>query len=192
MARQNIAHCRINENFNELHLNGKLKQEIITDHTILSSSDNIDTTKGLHILPTKHGSSTLLNQADSQFPDLFTYKNFYVSRLIMSHPTVSDNEDCNISSIFEEACDFIDYVEQIGQRVLVHCFEGRSRSVFWKFTLLEAWNTLKRVHRRAQPNDGFAKILQELDKKLNGKVSMEWQQRKPTMQVCPSAARMPD
>lgn len=53
------------------------------------------------------------------------------------------------------------------------------------FTLLEAWNTLKRVHRRAQPNDGFAKILLDLDKQLHGKVSMEWQQRKPTMKVCP-------
>ena len=54
-----------------------------------------------------------------------------------------------------------------------------------KLTLLEAWNKLKRVHRRAQPNDGFAKILLELDKKLHGKVSMEWQQRKPMMKVCP-------
>lgn len=54
-----------------------------------------------------------------------------------------------------------------------------------KLTLLEAWNALRRVHRRAQPNDGFAKILLELDKKLHGKVSMEWQQRKPTMKVCP-------
>lgn len=53
------------------------------------------------------------------------------------------------------------------------------------FTLLEAWNTLKRVHRRAQPNDGFAKILLDLDGKLHGKPSMEWQQRKPPMKVCP-------
>lgn len=52
-------------------------------------------------------------------------------------------------------------------------------------TLLEAWNSLKQVHRRAQPNDGFAKILLDLDKKLHGKVSMEWQQRKPMMKVCP-------
>lgn len=44
---------------------------------------------------------------------------------------------------------------------------------------------MKRVHRRAQPNDGFAKILLDLDLKLHGKVSMEWQQRKPTMKVCP-------
>jgi len=41
---------------------------------------------------------------------------------------VCDNEDSNISSIFEEACDFIDYVEKAGQSVLVHCFEGKSRS----------------------------------------------------------------
>jgi atypical dual specificity phosphatase len=44
---------------------------------------------------------------------------------------------------------------------------------------------MRKVHRRAQPNDGFAKILQELDHKLHGKVSMEWQRRKPTMKVCP-------
>ncbi|CAL0327710.1 unnamed protein product [Lupinus luteus] len=125
-----------------------------------------------------------IGQSDSQFPDLFEYKNFYVC----------DDEDSNISDIFKEACDFIDCVEQTGQKILVHCFEGRSRSVTLvlaylmlkkKLTLLEAWNALKRVHRRAQPNDGFAKILQELDHKLHGKVSMEWQQRKPTMKVCP-------
>ncbi|KAI4336383.1 hypothetical protein L6164_014916 [Bauhinia variegata] len=125
-----------------------------------------------------------IGQSDSQFPDLFEYKNF----------SVCDEEDTNIDTIFEEACDFIDYVEQRGQRVLVHCFEGRSRSATVvlaylmlkkNFTLLKAWNALKRVHRRAQPNDGFAKILLELDQKLHGKVSMEWQQRKPMMKVCP-------
>ncbi|XVF08615.1 hypothetical protein REPUB_Repub07fG0018100 [Reevesia pubescens] len=107
---------------------------------------------------------------------------------------ISDNEDSNISSILEEACDFIDHVEEIGGRVLVHCFEGKSRSATVvivylmlrkNLTLLEAWNALKRVHRRAQPNDGFARILLDLDRKLHGKVSMEWHQRKPQMKVCP-------
>lgn len=41
---------------------------------------------------------------------------------------ISDDEDSNIGSIFEEACDFINHVEQKGGKVLVHCFEGRSRS----------------------------------------------------------------
>ncbi|KAK7327204.1 hypothetical protein VNO80_31569 [Phaseolus coccineus] len=54
-----------------------------------------------------------------------------------------------------------------------------------KFTLLEAWNALKRVHPRSQPNHGFAKILVELDQKLHGKVSMEWQQKKPMMKIFP-------
>ncbi|CAM8926075.1 unnamed protein product [Rhodiola kirilowii] len=128
--------------------------------------------------------SNEIGQSDSQFYELFEYKNF----------SIFDEEDSDIGNIFDEACDYIDYVEQSGGKVLVHCFEGRSRSATVvlaylmlrkKLTLLHAWNTLKRVHRRAQPNDGFAKILLELDSKLHGKVSMEWQQRKPTMKVCP-------
>ncbi|XP_058786392.1 dual specificity protein phosphatase PHS1-like isoform X2 [Vicia villosa] len=126
-----------------------------------------------------------IGQSDSQFADIFTYKNF----------SVCDTENTNISILFDEACDFIENVERAGQRILVHCFEGKSRSVTVvlaylmlrkNFTLLEAWNTMKKVHRRAQPNDGFGKILQELDQKLHGKVSMEWRQRRrPTMKVCP-------
>ncbi|KAJ9140104.1 hypothetical protein P3X46_030786 [Hevea brasiliensis] len=125
-----------------------------------------------------------IGQSDSQYPDLFEYRNY----------SICDNEDANISTIFEEASDFIDRVESIGGRVLVHCFEGKSRSATLvlaylmlkkNFTLLEAWNALRRVHRRAQPNDGFARSLLDLDRKLHGKVSMEWQQRKPTMKVCP-------
>ncbi|CAI9113733.1 OLC1v1014393C1 [Oldenlandia corymbosa var. corymbosa] len=125
-----------------------------------------------------------IGQSDSQFPELFEYKNF----------CVYDNEDTIISDIFKEAHDFIDHVEQKGGKVLVHCFEGKSRSATVvlaylmlrkNYTLLEAWNTLKRVHRRAQPNDGFAKILLDLDLMLHGKISMEWQQRRPTMKVCP-------
>ncbi|KAK9066354.1 hypothetical protein SSX86_013676 [Deinandra increscens subsp. villosa] len=128
--------------------------------------------------------SNEIGQSDSQRPDLFEYRNF----------CIGDEEDSDISEIFEEAHQFIDVVEQKGGKVLVHCFEGRSRSATVvlaylmmrkNYTLLKAWNGLRRVHRRAQPNDGFAKVLVELDKKLHGKVSMEWQQKKPSMKVCP-------
>ncbi|KAG9131214.1 hypothetical protein Leryth_006072 [Lithospermum erythrorhizon] len=128
--------------------------------------------------------SNEIGQSDSQFPELFEYKNF----------SISDDEDASIGGLFEEACDFINHVENLGGKILVHCFEGKSRSATVvlaylmlrkNFTLLEAWNTLKRVHRRAQPNDGFAKILLDLDRQLHGKVSMEWQKRRPVMRVCP-------
>ncbi|CAN0915903.1 Dual specificity protein phosphatase PHS1 [Linum grandiflorum] len=125
-----------------------------------------------------------IGQSDSQRQDLFEYRNY----------SICDSEDSNISSIFDDASDYIDHVESTGGKVLVHCFEGKSRSATLvlaylmlrkNFTLAQAWNSLRRVHRRAQPNDGFARMLLELDKKLHGKVSMEWQQRKPMMKVCP-------
>ncbi|KAK1433968.1 hypothetical protein QVD17_10886 [Tagetes erecta] len=127
--------------------------------------------------------SNEIGQSDSQRPDLFQYRNF----------SIGDEEDSNISDIFEEAHVFIDDVEQKGGKVLVHCFEGRSRSATVvlaylmmrkNYTLLKAWNSLRKVHRRAQPNDGFATVLLELDRKLHGKVSMQWQQKKPSMKVC--------
>ncbi|KAG2239633.1 hypothetical protein Bca52824_091591 [Brassica carinata] len=100
-----------------------------------------------------------IGQSDTQYPDLFKYKNF---------SQITDDEDSKI--------------------------EGRSRSATVvlaylmlrkNLTLLEAWSKLRKVHRRAQPNDGFARILVNIDKKCHGKVSMEWRQRKPTMKVCP-------
>ncbi|XP_039136544.1 dual specificity protein phosphatase PHS1-like [Dioscorea cayenensis subsp. rotundata] len=125
-----------------------------------------------------------IGQSDSQYPDHFEYKNF----------SISDNEDEEISDLFDDVSDYIDYVEQHGGKVLVHCFEGKSRSATVVLaylmlrkglTLSDAWNMLKKAHRRAQPNDGFAKALLQLDKRLFGKVSMEWQHRKPAMKVCP-------
>ncbi|CAD6238668.1 unnamed protein product [Miscanthus lutarioriparius] len=132
--------------------------------------------------------SNEIGQSDSQFPDLFEYKNF----------SISDDDDANISDLFEEASDFIDHVDHVGGKVLVHCFEGKSRSATVVlaylmlregFTLAKAWNLLKKVHRRAQPNDGFAKALLALDKRLHGKVSMDWQQKRPEMKVCPICSK---
>lgn len=128
--------------------------------------------------------SNEIGQSDTQYPDLFEYKNF----------SISDNDDTDISDLFEEASDFIDDVACSGGKVLVHCFEGKSRSATVvlaylmlrkNFTLLEAWTLLKKVHRRAQPNDGFGKALLDLDRRLHGKASMDWQHKRPAMKVCP-------
>uniref|UniRef100_A0A803LCC8 Uncharacterized protein n=1 Tax=Chenopodium quinoa TaxID=63459 RepID=A0A803LCC8_CHEQI len=163
------------------------KPSLITDNLFISgalAARSVFTLQHLGITHVLCLCSNEIGQSDSQFLDLFRYQNF----------SISDEENSNISSIFSEACDFIDNVEKTNGKVLVHCFEGRSRSATVvlaylmqkkNLTLLEAWNKLKKAHRRAQPNDGFAKILQDWDKSLHGKVSMEWQQRKPSMKVCP-------
>lgn len=48
--------------------------------------------------------------------------------ILLLYGQIYDDEDSNISGLFEEAHDFIDHVEEKGGKVLVHCFEGRSRS----------------------------------------------------------------
>jgi len=41
---------------------------------------------------------------------------------------VRDVEDENIAAHFEDACSFIEQAEKEGKTILVHCFEGKSRS----------------------------------------------------------------
>eukprot|EP00271_Cylindrocystis_brebissonii_P023618 TRINITY_DN9895_c0_g2_i1.p1 TRINITY_DN9895_c0_g2~~TRINITY_DN9895_c0_g2_i1.p1 ORF type:complete len:256 (+),score=61.00 TRINITY_DN9895_c0_g2_i1:148-915(+) len=84
-------------------------------------------------------------------------------------------------------------------KVLIHCFEGRSRSaaVLLSYLMLSrhmslasAWALLKAAHPRAQPNDGFMRTLVALDRKLHGgKASMEWRDRKPQARTCPVCAK---
>eukprot|EP00850_Spirogloea_muscicola_P005240 SM000023S07696 [mRNA] locus=s23:1003838:1017893:+ [translate_table: standard] len=108
------------------------------------------------------------------------------------------NED--ISRFFEEVCDFIDGAAATSDgKVLVHCYEGRSRSVAITLaylmmrksrTLAGAWSEVRAAHPRALPNDGFMRKLVELDRTLHsGTASMEWRDRRPTVQVCPWCAR---
>eukprot|EP00850_Spirogloea_muscicola_P000016 SM000001S04418 [mRNA] locus=s1:71854:82695:- [translate_table: standard] len=103
------------------------------------------------------------------------------------------NED--ISRFFEEVCDFIDGAAATGEgKVLVHCYEGRSRSVAITLaylmmrksrTLAGAWSEVRAAHPRALPNDGFMRKLVELDRTLHsGTASMEWRDRRPTVQLC--------
>ncbi|CAM6111928.1 unnamed protein product [Calypogeia fissa] len=123
-----------------------------------------------------------------EYPDSFEFKSFQVR----------DVEDENISKYFEDACLYIDSVEEKGGTILVHCFEGKSRSAAVVIaylmlrkghTLFQAWGLLKAAHPRAQPNDGFMKRLVGLDKQLHGKVSMDWQQKKPEIRMCPICGR---
>ncbi|CAE6088933.1 unnamed protein product [Arabidopsis arenosa] len=105
-----------------------------------------------------------------------------VRLLVSANQEITDEEDSKIESIFQEALDFIKHGEETGGKILVHCFEGRSRSATVvlaylmlqkNLTLLEAWSKLRKVHRRAQPNDGFARILINLDRKCLSSSSLK-------------------
>ncbi|KAL3694287.1 hypothetical protein R1sor_007938 [Riccia sorocarpa] len=125
---------------------------------------------------------------EADYPDLYEFKSFQIK----------DVEAEDITRFFEDACTFIDTVEKAEGIVLVHCFEGKSRSaaVLLAYlmkrkgqTLLQAWALLKAKHPRALPNDGFMKSLVQLDLKLHGKVSMDWKQRRPEVKMCPICGR---
>ncbi|CAM6036687.1 unnamed protein product [Sphagnum compactum] len=128
--------------------------------------------------------SELFSANVGDFPDLFKY----------THYAINDVEEEDIAVFFEGACKFVDMVDEEGGKVLVHCFEGKSRSativlaylmLCKGYTLAQAWTMLRTVHQRSQPNDSFMKALVELDKKLHGKASMSVSRRRPVVQKCP-------
>ncbi|CAK9238096.1 unnamed protein product [Sphagnum jensenii] len=128
--------------------------------------------------------SELFSTNVGDFPDLFKYQ----------HYAIKDVDEEDIAVFFEGACKFVDMVDEEGGKVLVHCFEGKSRSativlaylmLCKGYTLAQAWTTLRTVHQRSQPNDSFMKALVELDEKLHGKASMSVSRRRPVVQKCP-------
>ena len=85
---------------------------------------------------------------------------------------IRDSVDANIAEHFETTREFIRDALARGGRVLVHCFQGRSRSVavcamFMMcergMTLEEAMTAIRAVRPRAMPNSGFMRALEALD-----------------------------
>lgn len=85
---------------------------------------------------------------------------------------IRDSVDANIAEHFETTREFIRDALARGGRVLVHCFQGRSRSVavcamFMMcergMTLDEAMTAIRAVRPRAMPNSGFMRALEALD-----------------------------
>lgn len=88
---------------------------------------------------------------------------------------IRDSVDANIAEHFETTREFIRDALARGGRVLVHCFQGRSRSVavcamFMMcergMTLEEAMAAIRAVRPRAMPNSGFMRALEALDARL--------------------------
>ncbi|KAF3604536.1 hypothetical protein F2Q69_00037220 [Brassica cretica] len=88
---------------------------------------------------------------------------------------VVDKEDTNLEIYFDECIDFIDEAKKQGGSVLVHCFVGKSRSVTvvvaylmkkQGMTLTQALQHVQSIRPVANPNTGFIRQLQDLEKSL--------------------------
>lgn len=95
---------------------------------------------------------------------------------------LKDVEEQEIIPFFSQATDFINEAEHSGGKLLLHCHEGKSRSVTLALAYLmqtKDW-TLKQAltfvteHRPcASPNAGFMTQLLTLEEKLHGKKTVK-------------------
>merc|ERR1712217_445536 len=112
---------------------------------------------------------------------------------------LEDSEDQDLSESFTRGLAIIDEVAQSGGRVLIHCHEGKSRSVSLCLAYLisrqrrsldDALAFVKSRRREARPNAGFWKQLLQLEFSVlgtNSKASTHLPKGKPkgyTCEVC--------
>lgn len=83
---------------------------------------------------------------------------------------VEDRVDQNITKYLEEACAFIEQHRSQGQNVLVHCFEGKSRSAtvviaylikYHSMSFDEALSFVRGKRPGIKPNTGFVEQLKK-------------------------------
>lgn len=95
--------------------------------------------------------------------------------LIESWVTATDAADVNLLDHFERTTQFLQHVEEVGGRALVHCVAGASRSAtvilmhlmgHHGIFLRDAYATLRNARPQTLPNDGFKLQLAELE--VNG------------------------
>ena len=86
----------------------------------------------------------LTNVVPNSHPDSFIYHNL----------PLTDAEDVNITKDFMEAASFINYVEKLKARVMVHCVAGVSRSItivimylmaFHRWRLKPVYDSIERI-----------------------------------------------
>lgn len=97
---------------------------------------------------------------------------------------LTDDELAPIQDYFEQVCDWIDKATKQGDRVLVHCVAGCSRSAAlvmaylikkYQITVNEALQRLCQKRPVVGPNDGFIKQLHEFADKYSIQASPDYQ-----------------
>jgi atypical dual specificity phosphatase len=104
-----------------------------------------------------------------------------------------DSEDQSITEALDESLRLIDRAEAAGGKTLIHCHEGRSRSVTLCLAYLitrnhmpleDALNFIKSSRPEAQPNTGFMKQLMTLEMSTLGAQSMQLKDLKKGKPKC--------
>ena len=113
----------------------------------------------------------------NKFPDDFTYYNIRVHD--------NNDEKNDISMYWDKSNKFIDDAHQNGGKVLVHCYNGKSRSVSTiaaylmssssstqeeGMTYEDAMELIRTTRPQAHPNSNYRKRLHELEDKGRGKI----------------------
>ncbi|DBA96975.1 TPA: hypothetical protein ACH3X1_001299 [Trebouxia sp. C0004] len=106
---------------------------------------------------------------------------------------LKDVEEQEIIPFFSQATDFIHEAQQSGGKLLLHCHEGKSRSITLAlaylmqtkdWTLKEALEFVTQHRPCASPNAGFMTQLLKLEQKLHGKKTVKVKRTKPDPRVC--------
>lgn len=109
------------------------------------------------------------------------------AKITLYQVDIADSPLEDISVHFDWIYDEIEAIRNKGERILIHCHAGVSRSStivlmylmrFYKISLYDAWNTTYVARPIVRPNIGFARALQDLEKSLfnvkNPSLSVFW------------------
>ena len=95
---------------------------------------------------------------------------------------VPDSPDYRIESLFIPAFAFINSAREHGGKVLVHCFQGKSRSVticcaylmkYFEMGFVPALDLIRQSRKNAAPNLGFIVALRKYEKYLAQNISCD-------------------
>lgn len=95
---------------------------------------------------------------------------------------LQDVEEQEIVPFFSQATDFINEAQQSGGKLLLHCHEGKSRSITLAlaylmqtkhWTLKQALEFVTEARPCASPNAGFMTQLLTLEEKLHGQKTVK-------------------
>lgn len=87
-----------------------------------------------------------------------------------------DTPDAKIDEFFDKGIEFIEKNLEAGNRILVHCFVGISRSATivaaylikkYKISVKEAVERMRRCRQTVNPNEGFILQLENFAEKIN-------------------------